>query len=231
MTGKGRCNALNLCSEEEFINNVVKNPKFLMGAIRRFSPNDYKEFLEKKIPLKVERGNRVFPVSDKASDVTKCLESYLADASVRVRLNEKVLKIRKNGEIFSVKTDKDEIFGDEVVVATGGKSYSLTGSTGDGYKFAKDFGHEIVDPVSALSGVELKDVFPALQGVSLKNVRLTATENGRKVFEDFGEMLFTHYGVSGPIVLTASSYINRLDFSALKFYIDLKPALSEEQLD
>ena len=231
ITGKGRCNVLNDCSAEEFIENVVTNPKFLMGAIRRFSPADFKAFLEKKIPLKTERGNRVFPCSDKASDVTKCLESYLKDAKVNVRLNEKVLKIEKNGENFTVKTSKGEIVADEVVICTGGKSYPLTGSDGDGYKFAESLGHTIEKPIPALSGIETRDKLPELQGVSLKNVTLTAEYRGKKVFEDFGEMLFTHYGVSGPIVLTASSYINKLDFPSLKLYIDLKPALSVEKLD
>ena len=231
ITGKGRCNVLNDCSAEEFIENVVTNPKFLMGAIRRFSPADFKAFLEKKIPLKTERGNRVFPCSDKASDVTKCLESYLKDAKVNIRLNEKVLKIEKNGENFTVKTSKGEIVADEVVICTGGKSYPLTGSDGDGYKFAESLGHTIEKPIPALSGIETRDKLPELQGVSLKNVTLTAEYRGKKVFEDFGEMLFTHYGVSGPIVLTASSYINKLDFPSLKLYIDLKPALSVEKLD
>ncbi|MBO4323537.1 MAG: aminoacetone oxidase family FAD-binding enzyme, partial [Clostridia bacterium] len=231
ITGKGRCNVLNYCSEEEFLENVVSNPRFLSGAIRRFPPRDFKEFLEKRVPLKLERGNRVFPVSDKASDITKCLESYLSDAGVKIRLNERVIKVEKTGERFFVKTDKAELSADEVIICTGGKSYPLTGSTGDGYKFAEEFGHTVIPTCPALSGIETEEDFPSLQGVSLKNVKLSVFEDNKKIFEDFGEMLFTHYGISGPIVLTASSYINRKDFSKLKISIDLKPALGLEQLD
>ena len=233
ISGKGRCNVTNDCTEEEFLENVVSNPKFLMGAIYKFPPEKFMQFLGQKTPLKTERGNRVYPISDKASDITKCLENYLKEAKVNIRLSETVLSVnQKDGKICSVTTDKDKIECDKVIVCTGGASYPLTGSSGDGFKFAKTLGHTIVEPKPALCGINLKgDFYKQLQGISLKNVRLTAYRGQKQIFSDFGEMLFTHFGISGPIVLSASSYINRSNASDITLKLDLKPALSDEQLD
>jgi predicted Rossmann fold flavoprotein len=233
ITGKGRCNVTNDCDVDEFLSNVVTNAKFLNGAIRRFPPEKFMEFLSGKTKLKTERGNRVFPLSDKASDVTKCLCAYVEEAGAEIKLNEKVLSINaSDGKIVSVVTDKAIYPCDNVIVCTGGLSYPSTGSTGDGYAFAKSFGHTIVSPVAALSGVNLKgDFYKNLQGLSLKNVAISVVNGKKKIYSDFGEMLFTHFGVSGPTIISASSFINRLNLRDVYISLDLKPALTEEQLD
>lgn len=233
ITGKGRCNVTNDCDVDEFLSNVVTNAKFLNGAIRRFPPEKFMEFLSGKTKLKTERGNRVFPLSDKASDVTKCLCAYAEEAGAKIKLNEKVLSINaSDGKIVSVVTDKAIYPCDNVIVCTGGLSYPSTGSTGDGYAFAKAFGHTIISPVAALSGVNLKgDFYKNLQGLSLKNVAISVVNGKKKIYSDFGEMLFTHFGVSGPTIISASSFINRLNLRDVYISLDLKPALTEEQLD
>ena len=233
ITGKGRCNVTNDCDEREFLENVVTNPKFLTSAVYKFPPSEFYKFLNEKVPLKIERGNRVFPLSDKASDITACLEKYCKQAGVEIKLNEKVLKITAaNGKITGVTTDKSEYKANKVIVCTGGLSYPSTGSTGDGYKFAADLGIAVVPPVAALCGFNLKgEDFKPLQGISLKNVSFTAEFNGKVVYTAFGEALFTHFGISGPIVISASSYLNRKDLKSVVFTLDLKPALTEEQLD
>ena len=233
ITGKGRCNVTNDCDEREFLENVVTNPKFLTSAVYKFPPSEFYKFLNEKVPLKIERGNRVFPLSDKASDITACLEKYCKQAGVEIKLNEKVLKITAtNGKITGVTTDKNEYKANRVIVCTGGLSYPSTGSTGDGYKFAADLGIAVVPPVAALCGFNLKgEEFKPLQGISLKNVSFTAEFNGKVVYTAFGEALFTHFGISGPIVISASSYLNRKDLKSVVFTLDLKPALTEEQLD
>ena len=233
ITGKGRCNVTNDCDEREFLENVVTNPKFLTSAVYKFPPSEFYKFLNEKVPLKIERGNRVFPLSDKASDITACLEKYCKQAGVEIKLNEKVLKITAaNGKITGVTTDKSEYKANRVIVCTGGLSYPSTGSTGDGYKFAADLGIAVVPPVAALCGFNLKgEDFKPLQGISLKNVSFTAEFNGKVVYTAFGEALFTHFGISGPIVISASSYLNRKDLKGVVFTLDLKPALTEEQLD
>lgn len=233
ITGKGRCNVTNDCDVDEFLSNVVTNAKFLNGAIRRFPPEKFMEFLSVKTKLKTERGNRVFPLSDKASDVTKCLCAYAEEAGAEIKLNEKVLSINAfDGKIVSVVTDKATYPCDNVIVCTGGLSYPSTGSTGDGYAFAKSFGHTIISPVAALSGVNLKgDFYKNLQGLSLKNVAISVVNGKKKIYSDFGEMLFTHFGVSGPTIISASSFINRLNLRDVYISLDLKPALTEEQLD
>lgn len=233
ITGKGRCNVTNDCDVDEFLSNVVTNAKFLNGAIRRFPPEKFMEFLSGKTKLKTERGNRVFPLSDKASDVTKCLCAYAEEAGAKIKLNEKVLSINAaDGKIVSVVTDKATYPCDNVIVCTGGLSYPSTGSTGDGYAFAKSFGHTIISPVAALSGVNLKgDFYKNLQGLSLKNVAISVVNEKKKIYSDFGEMLFTHFGVSGPTIISASSFINRLNLRDVYISLDLKPALTEEQLD
>lgn len=233
ITGKGRCNVTNDCDVDEFLSNVVTNAKFLNGAIRRFPPEKFMEFLSGKTKLKTERGNRVFPLSDKASDVTKCLCAYAEEVGAEIKLNEKVLSINAaDGKIVSVVTDKAIYPCDNVIVCTGGLSYPSTGSTGDGYAFAKSFGHTIISPVAALSGVNLKgDFYKNLQGLSLKNVAISVINGKKKIYSDFGEMLFTHFGVSGPTIISASSFINRLNLRDVYISLDLKPALTEEQLD
>ena len=234
ITGKGRCNVTHICTPQEFLENVVSNPKFLTGAVYSFSPEDtFKFFEEGGLPLKVERGARVFPVSDKASDVTRCLENYCKSAGVTFKFNEKVLGLDiLNSTMRGIITDKGAYSFDCVIVCTGGISYPSTGSTGDGYKFAQAAGHGIIEPKQGLCGLNLKgDFYKNLQGLSLKNINLSLFSNGKHLKSFFGEMLFTHYGISGPTVLSASSLINRLDLGGVKIVLDLKPALSDEQLD
>ena len=234
ITGKGRCNLTTSVDKSEFFNGVVSNPKFLYGAVNALSSQDVIKFFEDNgLKLKTERGNRVFPNSDKASDVTKTLEKVLKSFGVEVRLNETVTEIiNKDGFILGVKTIKETINCDSVIICTGGKSYPLTGSTGDGYDFATQCGHKLVELKPSLVGIELKGSdFLELQGLSLKNVNVTAKLYEKSIFSDFGEMLFTHYGVSGPIILSCSSKINRIDLRNVKIIIDLKPALNEETLD
>ena len=234
ITGKGRCNVTCNVDKNDFFNNVVSNPKFMFSAINAFSPQSLIEFLNSNgLEVKIERGNRVFPASDKASDVTKTFERLLNKLGVDVRLNTEVLKINSDGQrVVSVLTSAGEIECDSVVVCTGGVSYPLTGSTGDGYTFAKHFGHAIVETKPALVGIDLKGSdFVTLQGLSLKNVSLTAKLGQKIIYSDFGEMLFTHFGISGPIVLSCSSKINRLNLNDIDIYIDLKPALTYEMLN
>ncbi len=234
ITGKGRCNVTHLCTPEEFLANVVNNSKFLTGAIYNFSPDATIRFFEDGgLPLKIERGARVFPVSDKASDVTKCLENYCKNVGVIFKFNEKVNKIDVlNSTVSGIITSKGVYSFDKAVVCTGGLSYPSTGSTGDGYTFAKAMGHSIVALRQGLCGLNIKgSYYKELQGLALKNVSLTVYNNGKDIKEFFGEMLFTHFGVSGPIILSASSLINRFDLNGVKLSLDLKPALSCEQLD
>lgn len=234
ITGKGRCNVTHECLPEEFLLNVVNNPKFLTSAIYGFSPEYTMRFFEDGgLILKTERGARVFPVSDKASDVTKCLENYCKNNGVIFKFNEKVVKINiLNSTVSGIITTKSIYSFDRVIICTGGLSYPLTGSTGDGYEFAKATGHNIITPCAGLCGLNLKgEYYKSIQGLSLKNVNLTVYNQGKKLKDFFGELLFTHFGVSGPIVLSASSLINRLDLKNVKLSLDLKPALSSEQLD
>ncbi len=234
ITGKGRCNVTHDCSPSEFLQNVVNNPKFLTGSVYSFSPERCVEFFEEGgLRLKLERGGRYFPVSDKASDVTKCLENYCKNAGVCFNFNETVLKINVlQGTVSGITTTKGGYDFDGVIVCTGGISYPSTGSTGDGYKFAKDAGHTVIPLVQGLCGLNLKgDFYKEMQGLTLKNVNLRVKYDGKVIKEFFGEMLFTHFGISGPVVLSASSLINRLDFNKVVLSIDFKPALSEDKLD
>ena len=226
ITGKGRCNLTNYCDEREFLKNLVNNSNFMYSSIYSFSPfTTYYYFEELGLPLKVERGNRAFPLSDKSSDVIKAYEKKLKDLGVKVHLNFEIKSIEKVGEEFIL--NGREKF-DKVVIATGGISYKLTGSTGDGYKFAKNFGHKIINQVPGLIGINLKNNF-SLAGLTLKNVELKVIKDKKIISNEFGEMLFTHRGISGPIVLTTSSKINRLkDF---EMFLDLKPALEPDRLD
>lgn len=233
ITGKGRCNVTNDCNEKEFLENVVTNPKFLFGAIYAFNSQKTMELLERGgLSLKTERGRRVFPLSDKSSDVIKTLTGLCLESGVQVHLNETVTDIfEENGEIKAVVTDKGKYLCDKAVICTGGKSYSSTGSTGDGYKFAKKLGHTVSELKPALCPLYLKEEWVKIvQGLSLKNVGFCVVACGKTIFQQQGELLFTHFGISGPLVLSASSYINKYDKNDISLYLDLKPALSEEQL-
>lgn len=233
ITGKGRCNVTNECDGKEFLENVVSNPKFLMSAINAFDSYNTVDFLQKNgLNTVTERGNRVFPASQKSSDVIKTFTDYCRKNGVKILLSAKVVGVKTDGEDFVVSfSDKTERF-QKVIVATGGLSYPSTGSTGDGYEIAKSFGHKIVKPVQALVPIELNEPWvQKLSGLSLKNVRCTVTAGEKEIASDFGEMLFTHKGVSGPIILSLSSKINRLNPNGLKLLVDLKPALSDEVLD
>ncbi len=234
ITGKGRCNLTNNVEVESFLNNVVSNPKFLLSSLYSFSPEITIDFFEKLgLKTKTERGNRVFPLSDKSSDVIKVLENALIKNGVDIRLNTEVTAIlTENGQINGVKTANETILCDNVIIATGGISYPSTGSTGDGYKFAKSVGHTVTKLYPSLVGINLEgEDFKPLQGLSLKNINLSATVSNKLVYTEQGEALFTHFGISGPLVLTLSSLINRQDFSKIKISFDLKPALTEKQLD
>lgn len=232
ITGKGRCNVTNYVDVNDFIKNVVTNPKFLFSALNSFSSKDTFDFFnDNGLKLKVERGNRVFPESDKSSDVIKFFEKQLINQGVDIRLNTNVFNVVKNENDFVVVTESGEIFCDSLIICTGGISYPLTGSTGDGYKFAKFLGHKVVELLPSLTGIEIKgNEYKALQGLSLKNVSISIKKNDKILYNDFGEMLFTHFGVSGPIILSASCFINKSTYP-LTLHIDLKPALSFEILD
>lgn len=258
ITGKGRCNFTNDVSAVDFFSNIVRGEKFLKGAIYAFPPQKTIEFFESYgLMVKTERGNRVFPASDHASDVTKTLEKACKSVGVEIKLGEKVEKIITLPNIIpmsdidggaipdkilmtrivGVKTERFEYNFDYVIVCTGGLSYPTTGSTGDGYKFATQNGHTITDLKCGLCGLNLRgDFLKQLQGLSLKNVSITAkySEKGsaeKVVYSAFGEMLFTHFGISGPIILSLSSLINRMPMGNITLYLDLKPALDEQTLD
>ena len=230
ITGKGRCNVTNLCSPREFLEKVVRNPKFLYSAIYTFTPEDTVNLIETNgVKTKTERGNRVFPASDKASDVTKALVSNAMKAGVRFVYENVVSLSRKDG-LFRLITSGAEYFFDKVILACGGVSYPSTGSNGDGFKLAESMGHTVTKLYPALVPVNFCEDVKSLQGLSLKNVKVTVSD-GRKFESLFGEMLFTSRGASGPVVLSLSSLINRLDVKHVTFSIDLKPALDYEKLD
>ena len=229
ITGKGRCNVTNACSENEFLSNVVTNPRFLYSAINAFSSDDTQSFFESRgVKLKVERGNRVFPVSDRAYDIVDSLGSYASKVKI---VHEKVTEVKATPEGIAGVTAGGAFYpADAVIVCTGGVSYPLTGSEGDGYRFAEALGHTVVSPRPALVPIDTFERYD-LAGLSLKNVRLTLSLNGKKVYSELGEMLFTHTGISGPLVLTASSYMNKAAVKDYKISIDLKPALDKNTLD
>mgnify|MGYP002449664820 FL=1 len=231
ITGKGRCNLTNDCELDDMFANVVHGEKFLRSSLYGFTPQDTMAFFEDSgLKLVVERGNRVFPFSQKSSDVIKTLQIEIANLKVETYLGTEVKEIRKNADGFKVVTPWESLECDKVVVATGGMSYPSTGSTGDGYAFARAFGLKIVEPRQALVPIIVKQNVSALQGISLKNVNLCAIdENGKEIASEFGEMLFTNRGLSGPIALTISSYINRKQ--NVRLSLDLKPALDENTLD
>ena len=231
ITGKGRCNLTNDCELDDMFANVVHGERFLRSSLYGFTPQDTMAFFEDSgLKLVVERGNRVFPFSQKSSDVIKTLQIEIANLKVETYLGTEVKEIRKNADGFKVVTPWESLECDKVVVATGGMSYPSTGSTGDGYAFARAFGLKIVEPRQALVPIIVKQNVSALQGISLKNVNLCAIdENGKEIASEFGEMLFTNRGLSGPIALTISSYINRKQ--NVRLSLDLKPALDEITLD
>ncbi len=272
ITGKGRCNFTNQCSEEEFLNNVVTNGRFLSGAISRFTPDDCIRFFESEgMPVKVERGNRVFPVSDHASDVTKALEHACNRYKVDIQLNRKVVSVKPNRpphspariryiskakaaeldayyaipQFFEVTTCKVQNYGsqsialpairtevfDKVILATGGLAYPATGSSGDGYVYAQQMGHTITECKPALCGILTRPGFEELAGLSLKNVQLALYHDFDRTLACFGEMMFTHYGITGPIVLTISSRICHENLSRVFLQLDFKPAISEKDMN
>ena len=237
ITGKGRCNVTNNCTLiNDLIQNVPTNGRFLYGAFSKFMPIDTMEFFEDMgVALKVERGNRVFPESDKAVEIVDALNAFSSDAGVKRIKGRATSLIAENGEIKGVKLeDGEEISADAVIVATGGASYPLTGSTGDGYTLTKQVGHTVTELKPSLVPLVCHEGFCMdLQGLSLRNVEITVldTDTYKEVYKDFGEMLFTHFGVSGPLVLSASSHMKDIKPRKYEIHIDLKPALSYEQLD
>ena len=237
ITGKGRCNVTNDADRETLISNIISNPKFAYGALSKFTPQDTMAFFEEhNVPLKVERGNRVFPQSDKSSDIIKALENWLYDSGVNVLLNTEVKAVNKaNSGLFTVSTTKGSFEAEKLIIATGGISYPATGSTGDGYKWAIQFGHNIVDLRPGLNALLCKGT-ENLAGLSLKNVEAHIYSQEKELCSEFGEMLFTHNGVSGPIILSLCSKINKFYVNGkfnrqITLYIDLKPAVSFEELD
>ncbi len=231
ITGKGRCNVTNNCGLDAFLANVPVNPRFLYSSLSRFLPADTMALFEKLgVPLKTERGRRVFPVSDRAADIVAAMAAFSAKAKRKIG---RVSHLRiKDGVCRGVCLESgEELAADAVILCTGGASYPATGSTGDGYRLAAEAGHRIVPPVPSLVPMETEEDWPTrLMGLSLRNVTLSAfAANGKPVFEELGEMLFTHFGVSGPLVLSASSHLRKPRGALLR--IDLKPGLSPEKLD
>ena len=236
ITGKGRCNVTNDCDPETFFESVVSNPKFLYSAYYGYTSQDVMDFFTSLgVKLKTERGNRVFPVSDHSSDIIRALEQRMQAAGVKVHLHAEAEKLLlEEGRAVGIRlADGAEIIGDKVIVACGGYSYQATGSTGDGYRFAKESGHTVTELFPALVPLEVSETYVSrMQGLALKNVRFTVKDGKKVLYDEFGELLFTHFGISGPLVLTASSKIaKRLKKKELQGYIDVKAALSEEQLD
>jgi len=236
ITGKGRCNITNACDIDTFISNVPGNGKFMHSAIRTFSNTDVMDFFENMgVKLKVERGGRVFPESDSAGDVVKALVQYALSNNAVIKYDTAVSGIiAESGEVSGIKLSSGEIKEfDAVILATGGVSYPKTGSTGEGYKMARELGHTVTPLKPSLAPLEVKeDWVKRLQGLSLKNVSVRLEDKNKNViYSDFGEMMFTHFGVSGPVVLSASRHILKYDYRDVVFIIDLKPALTEEQLD
>lgn len=235
ITGKGRCNVTNNCTSDDFFTNIPTNPRFLYSAYAGFNSQDCMDFFERLgVPLKTERGNRVFPVSDKAEDIVRALEQGCEDHGVN-RIYSKVTEIIvEDGTVKGVRCGSRTYFAPSVLIATGGKSYPGTGSDGDGYRFAEELGHTVTDIKPSLVPIESDDDYCRdMMGLSLKNVVLTLkdTVKNKAVFSEMGEMLFTHFGVSGPLVLSASSHIPQVESGRYIFYIDLKPALDGKKLD
>ena len=233
ITGKGRCNVTNACDLEDFFKQVPRNSKFLNAAVRQFGYEDVTSLLEMLgTPTKVERGNRVFPESDKASDVTRAFARGMKDAGVQVELNTGVKAVLKEEEGFAISLERGgTLHAKTVIVATGGLSYPSTGSTGDGYAFAKENGHTVTPLCGSLVGLTMDEKWPKLlMGLSLKNVRVSAQAGKKKIYDELGEMLFTHFGVSGPLIIELSSHMPE-DFSGVQVFLDMKPGMTAEQVD
>lgn len=236
ITGKGRCNLTNSCSPEEFIRNVTQNGKFLFSAIHRFTPQDTIDYFEALgVPLKVERGNRVFPASDKATDIVLALKKHVLDLGCRI-VHERVRGLENTDEsITALVTEKHRYTDfDSVILCTGGVSYPVTGSTGDGLEMAKSLGHTVTELIPSLVGLTCAgDLCMRMQGLTLKNIAIKVVdkEKGSVIYEDFGELLFTHFGVSGPVILSASAHMRPMTSGKYEVIIDEKPALEEETLD
>ena len=235
ITGKGRCNATNACEPDAFMKSVVKNPRFLYSALNALPPSAMMEWLEKHgCPVVVERGDRVFPESQKASDVTRAFERALRQNNVTVRLNSRVKCVdAKEAAVTGVTLENgQQLRADAVIVCTGGQSYQSTGSTGDGWKWLESHGHNVFPALPSLVGLTSDESWVReLQGLSLKNVKLTLTRGKKKLYTELGEMLFTHFGVSGPLILSASAYVTELAPEDVTIAVDLKPGLSAQQLD
>lgn len=235
ITGKGRCNVTNECDSDEFLRHVTRNPRFIYAALSVFEPADTMNFMEESgVPLKVERGRRVFPQSDHSSDIIRALTERAVKAGARILLHSEISGIQKTdaGLYELTLIGGKSLTADAVIIATGGKSYPATGSTGDGYKFAESFGHTIIEPIGSLIPIVTNEEWPKLlQGLSLKNVTLNVKKGKKLLFSEIGEMLFTHFGISGPLVLEASSSLAGTELAGLDVYIDLKPALTPEQVD
>ncbi|MFG6329534.1 MAG: aminoacetone oxidase family FAD-binding enzyme, partial [Lachnospiraceae bacterium] len=243
ITGKGRCNVTNNSGIQNLLLHVVSNPKFLYSAFSALNSQKLMGFLESSgLKLQTERGSRVFPVSGKSSDVIKTFKSALEKRNVQIYYNTEVQRINTENGIFksvdikyldgSSRKGTETLKADAVIIATGGVSYPSTGSTGDGYRFARDTGHIVKETSPSLVPVNIKEGFAKeLQGLSLRNVELTLMDGKKVLYKEMGEMLFTHFGVSGPLVLTASCYMSGKDLTGMKFIIDLKPALTKQQLN
>ena len=235
ITGKGRCNVTNDSSTEEFLRNVPTNPRFLYAALNRFSTSDTMDFFEGcGVPLKVERGKRVFPKSDKASDIVRAMADRMKECDVRI-VTDKITDIDiVDGTVRGLVARDKKYTADSVIVCTGGMSYSMTGSDGDGYRFARRAGHTVTDLKPSLVPIVCEgQLCPRMQGLSLKNVsmKIVRRDNGKTVYEDFGEMMFTHFGITGPMVLSASAHLPDISDRIYEAHIDLKPALDEAALD
>jgi flavoprotein family protein len=234
ITGKGRCNLTNASDMNTVMENVVSNKRFLFSAFKNFTNEDIMNLVENNgTKLKIERGNRVFPVSDHSSDIIKSLENAIRDLHVDIRLNTKVDElIIENDRCIGVTIGKNKIMADAVIVATGGMSYQTTGSDGDGYRFAKEAGLSVSKLYPSLVPFNIEgERIKALQGLSLKNIHAYIYNDKKLVYDEFGEMLFTHFGVSGPVIISASAVIGNKNIKGYKLSIDLKPALDEEKLD
>lgn len=233
ITGKGRCNITNSADIEDMISQYPRNSKFLYSALYTFTNDDIIRLIEEQgVKTKVERGGRVFPVSDKAGDVVSALKRYAFQNNVELVRGTAKSLIIENGEAKGIRTEREDIRGDSVIVCTGGKSYPRTGSTGDGYKFAKQAGHTIIEPKASLIPVITEEKWVKdIMGLSLRNIKITAfNEKNKSVYSDFGEMLFTHFGISGPVVLSMSAYLKNIGREKYRIEIDLKSALTDEQL-
>jgi len=232
ITGKGKCNLTNNSSIETHLNNIITNSKFMYSALNAFSPQDVMQFFEDNgLKLRTERGNRVFPDSDKSSDVIKTLEKAMQNYGVKISLNQEIKAVVKENNIFNILCNNNINYTcASLIVATGGISYSGTGATGLGYKIAKQFGHNVIEPKSALCPIVVSEDIGELNGLSLRNISLNY-KLGKKEYSEFGDLLFTYNSLTGPTALTMSSKINKLSIKGTKIYIDLKPALSVEKLE